>query len=576
MRTSTLRVLLGLALLLAARPTLAGVSYGGNLGLSLSRSDQWGANDRSGNTLWWFSGGLHLDASFFTRGTLDIGAAASYLGYRAVGGSASDALNYTLQLSALARTPVNLSASAGRTTVDFTSDRNSGRVGSTVADSLGGTAILNVASYPFLAANVRNSSTTNRSVGAPEVRTNVTTLAAEASQSLQSLNYTLSYGTGWSSGDYAETNYQDHGAGLRAQAQLAYNVTTQVTATYNLREPTLTSPLNPRLDNQTLSTWLQWAASSDTSGGGGYSYANSLFEAPGSPLRQSISHSLNAYGSHRLSEEYAFDLSAGAAAAQTRLGATEEQGTGEQVGGGVRWGRQLAQYAALATLSANLGLYQPAGAPSATTWGVGASFNASRPLDTWYGSAGLSGSRDENSGASAGSRTRLYGVLSASGSPLGWSLTSLLSGGFSRSESPAFGKTDQSNVRLEVQANRGGYNLGLNAGLTDDLSELLVLGGPPASPLIPVDFNTQTRFAVATATVPAVPRLFLTFVGRHVSISAPGRSDQWETGFSVTAAYHLGAFSLSLHDQVTIAGSSSGSSGTQNVLFLSLSRSFGR
>jgi hypothetical protein len=576
MRKTASRILLGLALLAATPWARADVRFGGDLGLSMNRNDTWSPDDHSGNTLWWFTGGLHLDASLFTPGTLDLGASASYLGYRAVGGAASDALNYQLHLNALARTPLILSASAGRSTIDFTGDTSSRRVGSTRVDSLSGTVVLSTASYPFLAASIRNTATTNRSLGAPEVKSDATTVSAEASQSLDGLNYTLNYGTGWSSGDYAETNYRDHGASLRAQAQLASNVTAQVMATYNLRQPTLASPLNPRLDSQTLSTWLQWAASNETAGGGGYSYSNALFDAPGSPIRQSISHSVNGYGSHRLSEDLSIDLSASGSAGLSRVGATEVSSTGEQAGAGVRWRHQIAEYATQASLSGSLGLYQPSQGPTATAWGLGVNTNASRPVRTWTCSAGLSGSYDENTGASAGHRTRLLGTLAASGDPLGWTFSSMLNAGYSSSVSPSFGKTSQTNLRLEAQANRNGYNLGVNAGITDDLAEVLVPGAPPASLLIPVTFNTQARFVVASATVPTVPRLFLTLVGRALSVSSPGRVSQWESGLSLSASYYLGAFQLSLYDLVTIGGTSGVSSGTQNLLFISVSRSFGR
>lgn len=576
MSRSHLRILLGLALLAAAPRVRADVRFGGDLGASLIRSDQWGADTHVTNTLGWFSGSLHLDASLFTRGTLDLGGSASYYGYRAVGGAASDALNYQLRIGALAQTPVKLSAQASRNTIDFTNDTNGGRVGTTRVDSIAGSVMLVTADLPFLTASMRNSASTNRSPGAAATKTDITSLNAEASQSLDSLNYTLSYATNWSSGDYAETNYQDHGASLRAQAQLATNVTAQVMATYNLRQPTLISPLNPRMDGQTLSTWVQWAASNETAGGGGYSYSNSLFDAPGSALRQAISHSVNAYGSRRLNDNLSVDLTASGAASQLRAGTTQQDATGEQVGAGVRWNRQLAQYTAQAALSANLGLYQPDQGASTQAWGVGASVGASRPLDTWYGSASLSGSYDDNTGATAGRRTRLLGMFSASGNPIGWSFTSMLTGGYSHSESPSFGKTNQANARLDAQASRNGFNVGLTASITDDLSEVLVPGAPPASLLVPVSFNSQSRFVIGTATVPTVPRLFISMTGRYLSLSTPGRPDTWESGLSLSASYYLGAFQFSLYDQVTIGGTNGLSTGTQNLLFLSMSRTFGR
>jgi hypothetical protein len=579
MMMTALRFLAGtalLALLTAARPVPAGVSWGGNLGLSLLRSDQWSDSTSTGRTQYWFTGELHLDGSLFTPGTLDLHGSASYLGYRAAGGAASDALNYRLQLNALAQTPVSLGASLMRSTTDFTADSSSGRVGSTRVDGISGTAAFHLPDEPFISATVSNTTTTNRTIGTAPVKSGATMLTAEASQSVDWLNYSLTYDTNWSSGDYAETNYRSHVAALRTQAQLATNVTAQVAATYFLRLPTLTSALNPRMDFQNVSTWLQWSDYPDMAGGGGYTYSDSLVEVPGEPVRQAISHSLAAYGSRQLDADVGVDLNAAASTSLTRANGVESSATGEQVGAGIRWSRQFAPYAALATLSGNVGQYQPSAGASAGSWNVAASANLSRPLETWTINGGLSGSYDQNTGASAGNRTRAMATFTATGVPLGWSVSNLLSCGYSRTESPAFGQARSLNLRLDSQAQRGGYSLALNAGVVDDLAEPLVPGSPPTGVVVPVQFNTQSRYAMVNATIPTVARLFLSLGGRYVSVSSPGRASQWETGLLVTASYYFGAFQFSLYDSLTTGGTDAGSGGTQNLLFFSVSRSFGR
>jgi hypothetical protein len=226
-------------------------------------------------------------------------------------------------------------------------------------------------------------------------------------------------------------------------------------------------------------------------------------------------------------------------------------------------------------VGANLGLYQPSVGSDTSAWGLFASTNASRSLASWQCSAGLSGSYDENTGATGGDRTRLFASLGANGNPFGWSVNSLLTAGVSRSSSTSFGKNRQANMRLDAQGNRGGFNLGLTAGITDDLAEVLAQGAPPASPLVPVEFNTQVRYVTATATVPTVARLFLSLVGRYLTVSSPGRDNQWETGGSINASYYVGAFQFTLYDQVTTGGSSQGATGTQNLIFFSATRSFG-
>ena len=94
--------------------------------------------------------------------------------------------------------------------------------------------------------------------------------------------------------------------------------------------------------------------------------------------------------------------------------------------------------------------------------------------------------------------------------------------------------------------------------------------------LAPVSFNTQSRYALLTATIPTVRSLFLSLTARHLEYTSPGRATQWETGATLSASYALGAFQLSLSDSINTGGSGASASATQNLLFFSVTRSFGR
>ncbi len=581
MRTATLRHLAGatlLALLLPSGPAgAASFGWGGDLGFSLNQENSWVANGASSNTVYTMSGGLRLNYSPFAPGVLDLGAAASYLGYRAVGGSASDGLNYALTVSALRQTPLNLSATAFRSTTEFTADRNNARVGSTRVDGLAATATLATVDYPFLMASWNTSASESRPMGAAPVKSDVTGVAAAVVQSVDSLYYQLTFDTAWSGGDYAETNYRNRNAQFSANAQLATNVMARAAANYTLRLPTLESPLNPRLDNQSFTAGLQWNTPGLINSSVSYNYSSSLFAAPGSPLRQGITHSLSATVSKDLSSQLAYDLGGSASASLNRNGTAEQQASGEQVNGGLRWNREVSTTAWLASVNGGYGRFQPGGgAPSTSAWSLGGSVNASRPVGTWNTSAGLNASYSANGGASAGHGSRINGMLSAGGSPFGWSFSSMLTGGYSSTDSPLYGQNHQAVARFEAHAARSGWNLSLDAAVTDDISQLMVTGAPPASVIAPIDYNTQSRYAVATASLPPIQRLILSFMGRTLHYSAPGRPSSWESGLSVNATYFIGAFNLSLYDQVTTGGSSGLSSGTQNLLFFSVSRHFGR
>jgi hypothetical protein len=225
---------------------------------------------------------------------------------------------------------------------------------------------------------------------------------------------------------------------------------------------------------------------------------------------------------------------------------------------------------------AGIGAYQPHGAANTTAWNAGVGGGISRSVSTWLLAGSLNGSYDSNTGASAGTRRRFLGVATASGDPYGWSLVNMLNLGFAVTDSPSFGSRRVIDARLSTQARRAGYTLQLNAGLTDDLSEALAPGSPPVGSVAPVDFNTQSRFVILSATMPTGGPLALSLTGRYVSFTSPGRGTQWESGAVLTASYAIGAFQLSLYDQLTQGGSATTSTGTQNLLFLSIARSFGR
>jgi hypothetical protein len=580
MRTTSARLLLGLLGLLGlglARPTPAEVWYGGQLGFSFDQRNQWYPGADSSFRSYWFTGGAYLGASFFSPGTLSLSGSADYRGYRAVGGSSSDGLNYGLRLNALERTPVHLAASINRETVDFASDSSRTRTGTTRQESVAGSAALVFDGLPSLSATAWNTTFSNQAVGSPAVKSDTTGMNMEAAQTVDWANYRLNYNTAWSSGDYAETNYQNHFFAFRTLAHPSTDVTASVDANYFLRLPTLSSALNPRIDTQTLTTWLQVGGPlGTTTGGGGYSYSSSLFEVPGEQPRESIAHSLNAYADRQLNAEWAVNVDAGASASETRASGLDQRATGEQVSATFRWARQVDRLALNGTVGAGLGAIQLASGPDPVAWNVNASGGVSRPVSTWLVSSYLIASYDSNTGAAAGRRLRLLGNATANGSPFGWTLDSLLNLGYAFTDSPTFGSKRTVNSRLTVQARRGGLLLSLDAGLTDDLSDVLVPVSGPSLGTAPGTYNTQSRYVLATATIPTFQSLFLSLTARHLEFTSPGRPTQWESGGTLTASYVIGAIQFSLLDSVTTGGGGAGNTGTQNLLFFSVTRSFGR
>lgn len=576
MRTSASRLLLGLLGLALARPAQAEIWYGGQLGFGLDQRNQWSAASDSSSRSLWFLGGVNLGASFFAPGTLTLGGTADYRGYRSSEGPASDGFDYNLRLNALDRTPVHLAGAISGQTIDFTNDSSRVRTGTTRADGASASTSLVFADLPVLSATFSNTTLTNRTTGAAPIKSETSALNLEASQVIDWANYRLTYDSTWASGDYAETNYRNHFVTFGTLAHLSPNVTASVNANYFLRLPTLSSALDPRIDTQNVSSLLQWGNVKETSGGCGYNYSSSLFEVPGERPRESIVHTVTAYGDRQLDPELGVTLNAGATAAQTRANGAEERATSEQVATAVRWARQWAQYQTSTSMGGGVGAFQPQTGANSVAWNVNASGGASRMISTWQVGSTLLASYDSNTGASAGKRFRLLGSATAVGAPFGWSFSSLLNLGYSHADSPTFGSRRTIDTRFTAQALRGGFALTVDAGLTDDLSDLLVPGAMPVASVAPVAFNSQSRYAMITATVSTIRQLYLSLTARHLEYTSPGRITQWETGGTLSASYLLGAFQFALSESLTTGGSGSGTSATQSLLLLTATRTFGR
>jgi hypothetical protein len=581
MRTSTLRALRGTALLLLlalAGPARAGsFSWGADLGFVWNQQSSWAPDGKYfGTSNYSLLAGAALHYVPFVPGLLEVGLSAGYMGARSDYGVASDGLNYSLRVAALRNTPLSLGYTAFRSTTDFTASRDVSQTGSVKVEGMAANAMLALTDYPILQANWLNSKSTSRPLGSAPVSTDTTNVGAGITQSNDSLNYTLGYQTSWASGDYAETNYDNHAAQLYAFTQLATNVSLQAAAYYNLRLPTLVSPLDPRLDNQGFSSAFQWGTPGTDSNSVSYSYNDGLFDAPGSPIRQATSHAVSFGTTRPWNKEFFYDLGASGSATLNRAGTSEVSATSEEVNGGLHYSRTREDASLLAALTGGFGAYQSDAGVTGRSWSLGASFNYSRPVESWNISAGLNGYHGVDSGASQGTNDYLAAVASASGSPFGWTFSSALTGGYSHTNSSVFGATSRASARLEVRANRAGYDLTLDAAINNDLSQVLVLGSAPAAGLVPVEFNSKNQYATLTVLVPAVGNLYMSFMGRTRQISAPGRPTLWEAGASASVNYNLGAFRFSLYDLLTTGGSVGYAASTQNLLFFSVSRHFGR
>ncbi len=589
MTSRTLRTALALALAAAASSARAGLTASGDAGLSFDRFDAWSSGGHQGTSSWFFNGDLTLDAALFDPGDLDVTGTGSYQGYRtALGGPASDGFNYQLSATALANTPFDLGASVARQTIDFTSSQSAGQTGSSRVDVVAANAGVHEAGLPAVEARFQNQEIVNRSLGLAPARTNLSILDAHAGQAVDGLNYSIDYQTDWSGGDYAETNFRNHLVTIQTGIQLDPTLQAVGAVGYYLRQPTLESPFDPRIENASTSATLLWAPSTTTNASLAYVYSDVLFQTPGSPYRQSIAQTLALNVVEQLADGWAYNLGATGADGIDRLGTTSGSSSSESLGGGLTWNRTLSGTAYTAMVSGAAGLYQPEGGASASAGGASgsystsASFGASRPLGTWNGTATLNVTYGNDIYASAGSQL-LYGLsLGANGYPLGWIFNGILNSSIARLQSPVFGTTENRNLVLNANALRNGWALSVNGGYTDNIASVLVpaaatgTGTGTAATVIPSVFNTETSFAMLAVTAPVVASVSLTANGRYIQTASPGQPTTWERDLGLAVGYTYGAFNLSLYDQLTNGGVAGGAGGNVNLLMVSVSRSFGR
>jgi len=569
------RALLALvASALAASPAAASVSVSGNLGAGYSAANQWRAIGSSETHVLDLDGDVNLSSPIFP-GLLVVDAGAFYYGSRRGGDSTSrsDSWGYRLSLAAMGDSehPVNLSAT--RQYNEFTSS-GSNHTGTTVTTNYSAVAQYVPPAAPNLRAVVSRVETDNHSFGAPDVRAETTTLSLAVNQSAKDLWYLLQYDTGWNTGTYAETNYRNHNVLAQTELSVTPELRVAVNGGYQLRDPTLVSPLNPRYDSQALTTSVILTPTPAIAYSAGYGYANYLTTIPGEAARSQTTQTASASHNRPLGEHTTMSVNAAVTVADVAAAAGARHSTGEQIGASASWNNTYQKLNVFFTGNGSVSALQVPGRSGQGGYGIGFGTGLGSTFGDWSTSASYSASWSSNLGGVEATAFSHSLGFNASGPSLarGRLLATLTLGG-RRSDAAILGTTGGRSLRFNATSTWQDMTITLQAGVDDGLSEALKGPGGGDGLFLPLDYNTHTRYLVLQGQR-GFGDLNVSGILRHLEIVSPGQGAREETAVGARLGYVLGAFTFGFEDTVTwISGPQGGATG--NVVFLRVTRSFG-
>jgi hypothetical protein len=568
----------------AVAALLAAVRAQGALDLQLSLGGAYSRGDASSTgspdvatTGWDFAGGLGATWTPLSPGLLSLSGAASYQDRRTRDFAASDRIQNLAYQGTVAvnPSPFQLSFSAARSQSDFTTESQTTQAGTLRADSYSGTFGFTAAGLPQVRAGWFHQSQDTYFTGAPETRADVDSLFVRAFHNVPTHGYSAAYGTSWSSGTRAQTNYQNHALSLSAQARPAPGITLDVSDTYYLRDPTVSDPTNPRIDANSLGIGLGYSPSSRLHSSLSYAYTRSLGQAPGTLDQESADQSLALNADYKLDSHWGLVGGVSATYGQARLGTELHQATGESAALGATWNRTMGDRESL-TVNAggSAGTTQPAIGTPQTSYGLGAGAWYTFPLATWDGSAGYTVSYNDGSGALLVSSLNQNLTATVAGSIWAGTRTSVRVQALSqRSSSPIAGVSYGRSLSLLGTILWSAWSATLSAGATDSLANDLAPGFADGLFLAP-SFNNRSRYVTLTGTTSLSFHLSVSAALTSVWTDPAGGLATAEQGAYVSAVYTLGEWLLSLQDTFAYSSVASGPWTKSNSVFVRLGRSF--
>lgn len=577
MRTRSTTALLAAAVAALAPRGAAAFDYAGQLGIGYDRTESWMGTPAQYSLVprLQLNGDLAARGSVFDPGVVDWDGRVGYNDIRSTYGSASDkttALTYGAHVGVLQTrsSRATLTADAFRSVTDYSRDAEAVRTtGTSVANGYGASALAAPPGLPSLTSRFTYRDVLNSGLGRPDTTELTRRLELGSRFGQPGLDTELNYALQWDEGSLVPSNYTSQEVSASATANPAQNLTAHLTANHYERLPTALGSLNPRYQNTGFDGYLTWQESASRVVGQ-YRYNHASATDPSLVLREQAANSLTTSYARRTSTEWEWVASASGSYSDNRVGPSQSYAAGQSVGLGANWVRR----ALGASFGGQLGALEPETGATQLAFGANASGRAAWNLPHQVLSASYTVNYATNLDARPGWSTSQTATATLSANPapfLSWSASVQASG--ARGGGGPFGATAQRSVLAtgEVRYRRTATRLDL--GATDAATG--ALSNPFSDGLfIPSGYNTRSRFAGLTMSVPLAVRLSLTGFTKYTILSGPGTPDQREALLGGSLRYALGYWTFSLDERYTVGGTTAFDRRI-NELFVRLSRSFG-
>ncbi|HEX9398995.1 MAG TPA: hypothetical protein VF912_02700 [Anaeromyxobacter sp.] len=576
MRIRLTTVLLAASLGLGAPAATGALEYSGRLGMAYERSETWSGPEYSLVPRLRLAGSLEAQEWWIGPGVIDWTGRIGYDETRTQYATANEKYNgltYGSMLGFLNNSSslAKLRLTASRSRSDYSLDSDAIRTtGSAVSDAYSVSGGVGVPGLPGLRSQFAYGDTLSAGLGRPETRTTTKDFALGMQSGQAGLDTNVDYRLQWGSGTLDPVNYTLQRVGLTSVLKPSEHVFAGISGSYFLRDPSVLGPSNPRLEHTIVNAVVGWSEQSSSRAWGQYTYQHATTTNTSLQVQEHMADTVSANFSQRTSPEWEWVESAAVSFGWNRAAAAQSSsGTSQTLGLTANWNKP----AGGASLGVRAGGFEGEGASPAFAYGANASGHASwqRPTRTF----GLSyaATYEANVDAAPGWSTTQSVSADVRGGALGsvaWAASVLGSG--SRSGGP-LGASAQRSLSVQSSFTHERGTLLLAAGVSDAVTGSL--SNPISDGLfIPAGFNTHSRYASASASVPIREQLSARASAKFAILSGPGTPDQREALLGAGLYYGIGYWTLTLDESYTTGGTSSFDHRV-NLLFVRLSRSFG-
>ena len=469
--------------------------------------------------------------------------------------------------------PLNLYASRGWS--DFASDTAVHTSGSALTTTFGGNLGLRLPDLPVLRFALQRTLLDTTNLLGTEMTSQSTQLQAGLQHSVGRNSFGIDYGTSWNSGNTGPSDFRGHAISATLATSLSDDLHLTLLDRYSLRLPDQESAINPRWDDQTLSSTLDWRFSPTLQDRVDYRQQHQLFRADGAADSEITQYTLANQLRRIFSSELQGFLTVNGSYGIERLKDQEIRASSEAGGGGVDWRRTRNELTLALSGSGTVGAVQQRDDGTRPAWTASGSAGAGWSATDWNAQAGYSISYSRNGATLIGYSLSQRAYASVAGQP-GQSgvLRGTLNASLDLRNDQLLGKS--TNRALALAANWSTRAISINAeagvavGATNGVAPGVTL---PDVPIAPVSFNA-TQLHATLSIAHAYGRWRFGEILRTLTNDVPSLPNDTEHSASLIASYVIGLTSFSLEERLSLERTS-GVQRTANYFAVRVIRSFG-